>query len=503
MRFRALYLSLSLAATGLALAGCGGDGTSSLPSAIELGRRHGSGSSPIKHVVMIVQENRSFDNLFAKFPGADGATRGKKRVKVGSKYVDKWVTLKAMPLVLKHDIAHCWSSWKAAYDNGKMDGFNQESLNACGQGPPAGTYPYQYVKKSLIAPYWDIAEQWVLADHMFQTQGSGSFTAHQDLIRGGTCINQCGASPSSATESLIDNPTYWPWGCDAGPTVKTNLLTGTLQYLKDQGPFPCSNDFPNGSTSYETLRDLLDNAGVSWKYYTPCFSPEDQPGCTPSSGCGTKTPPNCDGSTLDAFDVIYPVRYGSEWGTAVSWPETNILDDISDGKLPQVSWVIPEDDANDHPGENLPCGCDNGPSWVATVVNAVGESKYWNSSVIIVLWDDWGGFYDNASPKFLRDGWGGLGFRVPMMVVSPYALAGSSSQGGYISHTQYEFGSILKYIEDNWNLGQLGTTDTRATSIDDVLNYSQSPRQFKAIPSERDAKYFINRPHEVQHGDPE
>jgi phospholipase C len=165
--------------------------------------------------------------------------------------------------------------------------------------------------------------------------------------------------------------------------------------------------------------------------------------------------------------------------------------------------VIPEDDANDHPGENLPCGCDNGPSWVASVVNAVGESNYWNSSVIIVLWDDWGGFYDNVSPKFLRDPWGGLGFRVPMMVISPYAIAGSGSQGGYISHTKYEFGSILQYIEDNWSLGNLGTTDVRANSIDDVLNYNQNPRLFKAIPSEHDAKYFINQPHTVQHGDPE
>ena len=176
--------------------------------------------------------------------------------------------------------------------------------------------------------------------------------------------------------------------------------------MKNQGPFPCSKEFPNGSNSYPTLRDLLDNASVSWKYYTPCFSSADQPGCSPSSDC-TGSKPSCDGSLLDAFDVIYPVRYGSEWGTAVSWPETNIFSDIGSGKLPKVSWVIPEDDANDHPGENLPCGCDNGPSWVASVVNAVGESTYWNSSVIIVLWDDWGGFYDNVSPKFLRDGQAG------------------------------------------------------------------------------------------------
>ena len=119
----------------------------------------------------------------------------------------------------------------------------------------------------------------------------------------------------------------------------------------------------------------------------------------------------------------------------------------------------------------------------------------------MVVWDDWGGFYDNAVPP-KQDKEGGLGFRVPMLVISPYAIAGSSSQGGYISHTQYEFGSLLKYIEENWNLPTLGTTDQRATSIDDMLNYTQTPRQFKMIPSQHSAKFFMSRPR-VQHGDPD
>jgi phospholipase C len=118
-----------------------------------------------------------------------------------------------------------------------------------------------------------------------------------------------------------------------------------------------------------------------------------------------------------------------------------------------------------------------------------------------VLWDDWGGFYDNAPPPFI-DQLGGLGFRVPMLVISPYAIAGSTS-GGYISHTQYEFGSILAYIEHNWNLGSLGTTDARATSIGNVFNYSQSPRGFTPIGSKYSVKYFTSRPLTLQHGDPE
>ncbi len=493
MKVRALWMSTVAAA--LAASGCGG-GSSTLPGALPFGHHHGSGSSPIQHVILIVQENRSFDNLFAKFPGANGATRGKEKVKKGGKYVDKWLTLKPSPLVVSYDLSHCRSAYLQDYDNGKMDGFNLEGATACGAAPKAATKPYHYVEQSAIQPYWDIAGQWVLADAMFQTQGSGSFTAHQDLIRGSTCIRAC-PSPSASTLSLVDNPTYWPWGCDAPGPVVTNTLN-IYGVEKENGPYPCSNKFPNYN-SYATMRDLLDDAGVSWKYYTPCFSASAQPGCSPSSDChGSK--PNCNGSLLDAFDVIYPVRNGSEWGTNVSWPETNIFTDISKGKLPAVSWVIPADGNSDHPAE--PCKCDDGPSWVASVVNAVGQSSYWNSSVVIVVWDDWGGFYDNAPPPLL-DKWGGLGFRVPMLVVSPYAIAGSGSQGGNVVHTQYEFGSILAYIEQNWNLGSLGTTDARATPIGNIFNYSQNPRAFTTIPSQHSAKYFIDRPHVTQHGDPE
>jgi phospholipase C len=496
MTRRALLLRTNLTAASLALAACSGG--SSLPQATSLGSLGRAGSSPIQHVVILVQENRSFDNLFALFPGANGATRGKMKVKQGGKYVDKWVTLKSQSLVLDTDLQHCHKSFETDYDAGKMDGFNLEGKGACPNGQPAGTLPYHYVKQTDIQPYWDIAQHWVLADGMFQSQGSGSFTAHQDLIRGGTCIQGC-SKPSKSSESLIDNPTYWPWGCD-NPNAKTWTIDINGD-VRENGPHPCSNDFPNyGSGGYKTVADRLDTAGVQWKYYTPCFNTSDQPGCSPSSDCdGGKSA--CDADLLDAFDVIYGVRYGPEWGTNVSWPETNVFTDINNGTLPAVSWIIPEDDANDHPGQG--CKCDTGPSWVASVVNAVGESRYWNSSVVIVIWDDWGGFYDHVAPHQYKGVQGGLGFRVPMLVLSPYAIKGSSSEGGYVSHTQYEFGSILKYLEQNWSLTSVGTTDQRANSIGDLFNYSQSPRAFTAISSKFSTKYFIDRPHRVQHGDPQ
>lgn len=436
----------------------------------------------IQHVVIVVQENRSFDDFFAGFPGADGATRGKMKVKQGSGYVDKWVTLKPHGLIMKQDVAHCHSSFETAYDRGKMDGFNLVPVGTCHKGgTPAGTSVYQYVERSEIAPYWDIAKEWILADHMFQTQGSGSFTAHQDLIRGGTRI--------SPTRSLIDSPDGWPWGCDA-PHWAVTWTINKNGYVGENGPFPCSNAFPNyGSDGYPTLRDLLDAAQVSWKYYTPCFSKND--GCTPGSNC-----PNCDGDLLNAFDVIYPVRYGSEWQTNVAMPQTKILSDVEKGRLPAVSWVIPGDNESDHPAESI----DNGPSWVASIVNAIGKSQYWKSSAIVIVWDDWGGFYDNAVPPF-QDRQGGLGFRVPALIVSPYAIAGDT--GGYISHTKYEFASILRFVEENWGLGSLGTTDGRATSIGNVFDFTQRPRKFKPIGSRYSARFFENEGAGTQHGDPE
>jgi phospholipase C len=496
------HFALSIGVAMAVLAGCGG---SQFPIGASRFARHHPGTSPIQHVVLIVQENRSFDNLFAHFPGANGATRGKAKEPKGSGYMDKWVRLKAHSLIMKTDLEHCHSAFENDYDGGKMDGFYLAGKGSCPSGKLAETLPYQYVEPSQIQPYWDIANQWVLADEMFQTQGSGSFTAHQDLIRGGTCIEACSSqsSPSANTESLIDNPSNFPWGCDAAGkytyTWQINIY-GSLT----KGPFPCSDDFPNyrSSPGYETLRDLLDTADVSWKYYTPCFSTSQQPGCSPSSYCGGHIKADCAAGTLDAFDAIYPVRNGSEWGTKVSWPDTNIFTDIANDALPAVSWVIPEDDESDHPDDPLNSKHDYGPEWVASVVNAVGQSQYWSSSVVIVVWDDWGGFYDSAVPPF-QDQYGGLGFRIPMLVISPYAIAGTSSQGGYVAHTQYEFGSILKYIEQNWNLGSLGTTDARATSIGNVFNYGQSPRAFSAIPSDRSRAFFINRPHPVQRGDPE
>jgi phospholipase C len=460
----------SAALIALGLAACSGSGSGGAAGGTSLGLlpkdisflKHKSGSGYISHVVVLVQENRSLDNFFATFPGADGATQGKMKKSKGKG--DKTVQLKKVPLVQECDFGHRWQGFIKDYDNGKMDGFGLEGGGKCGS--KVGTLPYQYVDPNDIIPYWFIAQNYVLGDEMFQTQGSGSFTAHQDLIRGGTTIDL------AQTTSLVDYPAYKPWGCD-GLTHHDNDYTSVLVWsgskLVDKyhgGPQACTDKFPGyPSYTYLTLRDLLDAQGVSWKYYSP-----------PVSGSG---------GLWNAFDLIASVRYGPEWNTNVKRNPDAIFTDLDNGTLSDVSWLVPDNVNSDHPGSAR----DLGPEWVASVVNAIGQSQYWDSCAIVVVWDDWGGFYDHKPPPFF-DNWGGLGFRVPMLIVSPYARMTSVSHPGYISHTQYEFGSIIKFIENVFNLGRLGTTDVRANTIGDSFDFSQPPRPFVSVPSSLDRKYF-------------
>ena len=151
--------------------------------------------------------------------------------------------------------------------------------------------------------------------------------------------------------------------------------------------------------------------------------------------------------------------------------------------------MIPDNEDSDHYALIGGKIVDNGPDWVASIVNAVGQSSYWDSTAIIVLWDDWGGFYDHVPPPHMD--YVGLGFRVPMIIVSPYA------KKGYVAHTQYEFGSLLKFIEVTFGLGSLGTTDVRANNINDAFNFKQKPRPFVPIQllnKNHDRTYFLHRP---------
>ncbi|HEY2476680.1 MAG TPA: alkaline phosphatase family protein [Candidatus Cybelea sp.] len=494
MHLRAWVFVFSLLTIGFGTAACSGRQDTALPAlpqgnvSLGLPGTPDSTSTPIKHIVVVIQENRSFDDLFATFPGANGTTTG--LAEPMSQSEQTYCAEKGQPVITKetsipltqvnllgkgfpnnfnwwqdlsHDYPHGYlgdcdaggtgsNSQPSASNPCAMDGFDLSWTGANGSGHPTCTYTYQYVNPSKIRPYWNMAQQYVLADNAFQTQGSLSFTAHQALIAGGTAIN--------SYESIIDDPTFWPWGCDAPPGVHTSLITTSGKYLSGKGPLPC--------LTYGTVRDGLDAAKIPWKYYTVQIE-------------------GGNSGIWDAFDAIKAVRYSKEWGNKVAWPDTKIFGDIRQGTLPAVSWITPDAVNSDHPAVHSQQGVneDLGPSWVASIVNAVGQSKFWNSTAIVVLWDDWGGYYDHVAPP-LYDNQGGLGFRFPMIIISPYVQA-------HVEHTQYETASIVKFIEKNWGLPLLGQEDQRAASIGNAFDFNQKPRAFKKIPSQQSPSYFLHQ----------
>jgi phospholipase C len=403
-----------------------------------------SSNVPLKHIVIIIQENRSFDNIFSGYPAAVSASSGP--MSNGT-----IVPFHQVQFANETDMFHNWKAANQGLDHGKMDGFDK-NLTGTGSSKPVGAYPYAYLERSQVAPYWAMAGQYVLADHLFPAMLGGSFTAHLDLIAATTDLQP--------DLSELDFPTGQPWGCDAPGGTVTSLLTAKRHALYNKGPFPCFKQF-------STLADTLDAAHVSWKYYAPAIKGGDP------------------GAIWSEFSAVRHVRYGPDWANVVS-PSSTVLTDAANGTLPGVSWVIPDWVDSDHPGSNS----DTGPSWVSAVVNAVGQGKDWNDTAIVVVWDDWGGWYDNVPPPQLD--WKGLGIRVPGIVISPYA------KKGYVSHTQYEFGSIIKLVEESFGLGVIGPssfgyTDTRANSMLDSFDFTQKPRAFTAIPAKYPASHFMNK----------
>lgn len=421
-----------------ALAGCGG-GTSASPALPAGGSPPPVKSvvTPLKHIVVIVQENRSFDNFFAGYPGADAPTFG--YTHTGAK-----VRLKQITFWPAAGLDHLWKAGIGDWANGKMNGFDLPGIGR--QLPPL--YMYSFVKRAQVQPYWDMAGQYVLADHMFPTEFGPSFTAHQNLIAGSTEIK-----PGF---SVINLPTLdglqQRGDCDAEKGTTTDLINTQREVLKHAGPPPCF--------TYPSMADAMDPANVSWKYYS---------GFWPSGN-----------STWDAFGAIKKVRYGPDWTRNVTTKNGEILKDAPSGNLPAISWVIPTPKDSDHPGT----GSDTGPSWVAAVVNAIGEGPDWDSTAIIVVWDDWGGWYDDAKPPQLD--YRGLGIRVPCMIISPYAKT------HYVDHTQYEFGSILKTMEEVFGMESIGTTDVRSQDMLGAFDFKQQPRAFKKIASKYPPSHFKN-----------
>jgi phospholipase C len=395
----------------------------------------------IKHIVFIIQENRTPDDLFQGLPGADIATSG-----LNSQ--GQSIPLHAVSLAASYDIDHTHDAFKSMYDNGKMDGANKERPS-CGTKCPADPQ-YGYVPPSENQPYMTLAEQYAFADRMFATQQGPSFPAHQYLISGTseTAVGS-GLSVADNPQEPGDGNAFAAGGCEAP--------SGTYALAIDAAGNETYQEYP--CFDHPTLMDLLDAQGVSWRYYAT----------DPTNGIWA------------GVNSIRHLYFGPDENDVVQ-PPSQILNDISAGNLAQVTWLTPTNAASDHAGNTD----GSGPDWVASVVNAIGNSPYWSNTAIFITWDDWGGWYDHVAPPIYTSY--ELGFRVPLIVVSPYA------NPGYVSHQTHEFGSILKYIEEDFNTGSLGYTDNRADDLEDCFNYAQTPIAFAPIPSLHGAQYFKTRP---------
>jgi phospholipase C len=400
-----------------------------------------TGAGKIEHVVYIVQENRSFNNLFQGYPGAYTVSSGKD---------SKGETIKLRPvsLAFKYTIDHsssamfaaCRGTGKLPGTKCRMDGFDKEVFS---DGPRRIKYPmYVYVPHKESKPYFDMAHEWVLADRMFQSQIDESFVAHQYVI-------------AAQAQSSVDLP-YGPWGCVKGPSDTVLTITSNRTYGNME--LPCFD--------YQTLGDELDKARLSWRFYSSWYG-------KPSSGFG---------AVWSSYQAVKHIYDGPDWAKDIVTPQKKFLTDVRAGKLANFTWITPLCDDSDHGN----CGGGYGPSWVAALINAVGKSKLWNSTTIFVQWDDWGGLYDPVPPPY--EDYDGLGFRVPLLVISPYA------RKDHVSHVQYETASVLRFAEDLFGLRQLAAADTRATSpADDCFDFTQKPRAFVPIKAPKDARFFLNQ----------
>jgi phospholipase C len=426
------------------LAACGGGSINTTPQLVPLSASKPATTQKIKHVVIVVQENRSFNDLFYGYPGAKTATWG---------YDSHNKRVKLFPIGLETswDIDHSsWSFFSACDGTGsipgtdcQMNGFDQEYVGCGGRSNPCPTkYPqYAYVPHRETKPYFAIAQQYVLADEMYASNFDGSsFISHQYIISG-------------QAESAVNYP-FGSWGCPGGSGDQVEEV-GPERQVPDGYEIVCWDP--------TTLGDELDNAGISWAYY--------------ASSYGSHYP-----GIWSAYQAIKHIYYGKDWNKDVISQPSQFLTDVQQGNLRTVSWVTPTWQNSDHAGS----GSKTGPSWVASIVNTIGQSQYWKDTAIFIFWDDYGGWYDREPPAYAD--YDGLGFRIPMLIVSPYA------KQNYVSHVHYEHGTILKFVEDQFGLARLSASDTRANSPKDAFDFNAPPRKFKKIPSTLGVDYFLHQP---------
>jgi phospholipase C len=413
----------------------------------------GEQPSKIQHIIFIVQENHSFDNYFGTYPGANGLPQGTSlpdnlngtggsvqpfhldvsqpisivgdELPPGVSDPDDLAALNTstQPFPMGNesiagDLSHAWSVAHEAYDNGKMDGFVAAEKSALTMG---------YYDRQDIPYYWDYADNYVLDDNFFSSEMGPSFPNHLYIASGSN-----------------------------GPVIGMNY-----SWILDGGIIdnPASSFSWTGvNLTWATLAEELSQANMSWSWYDGDANPT--------------APTIWNVLPLFSYFQAHPAQLTQHVKNTQSF-----VNDVQDGSLPAVSWIIPGSwTPPDYPAtckgvspsEHPPARSDCGMDYVSYLVNAVMESAYWPSSAIVITWDDYGGFYDHVAPPQVD--MYGEGFRVPTLVISPWA------KHNFVDNTEYEFASLLRLAEVNFNLPVLGSRDVTANDMMNSFDFLQAPQ---------------------------
>jgi phospholipase C len=388
----------------------------------------------IEHIIFIVKENRSFDHMFGRFPGADGATVGR--------------TCDGDSIHLRHakdvtaSVDHSFVAGLTAINGGEMNCFDRLRANVV---DPSLDYPAAYAQyhEADIPNYYTYARRFALADRFFTS------------VYGPTTIEHLWAV-ASQSDRFVDNQRPEQSGtgeekefCDDDTErlwsfARLTRAEKDIAYRLEEEPavvelFKRFWIQRQACTDIDILPDRLEERNIPWKYY---FS----------------GPPH-----TAVFNLVEHWNNGPMLEKVVN--SNDLYTDLESGGLPAVSWVIPPFGENDHPQKTH--GICQGENWTVRTLNAVMRSEYWGNVAVFITWDDFGGFYDHVAPPHVD--LYGFGPRAPALIVSPWA------KPGYIDSTQYDFSSVLRTIERIFSLPSLTERDRRAHDMLDSFDFRQEP----------------------------
>ncbi len=514
---------LVAAAISCALSACGGaskhkPGRPALPVTVVAPTP--SGIHKIQHVIIIMQENRSFDSYFGTYPGADGlpASNGRFTVCVQDPRSGGCDKPYHDPSLVNGGGPHGQGAAAADIDGGRMDGFVSESesrggrgcggfAGVCSSSVPSDVMGYHDARE--IPNYWTYAKDFVLNDHMFESDASWSLPSHLYMVSEWSARCSVQGDPSSCVNNDQLGGFFTSQiaaGLRKGTTLRAYekcLIAHELRSLARPSGAPgaapqsptvsCRNQVVkrqaqlNRATSamynyaWTDLTYLLHRSNVSWGYYV---TPGGQP--------------DCDGGTANCSSIRLTPGTPNIWNPLPSFTDvqqdnqtaniqgvSNFLTSARSGTLPAVSWIVPDQPHSDHPPANIHAG----QAYVTNLINTVMKGPDWGSTAIFLEWDDWGGFYEHVIPPYVDQN--GYGIRVPSLVISPYARA------GFIDHQTLSFDAINKFIEDDFLGGARldPLTDGRPDPRPDVrdalkglgnlaadFNFSQAPLPAVILP---------------------